>query len=482
MSERTIDQIHDDLLHAISKVERSGATSSVLEAVEADFKSLFELIKLFLISERDTYYGYFLMNMSVAVDFERSMIAGIRLNEDPPVFACNPLILCKMNLKEIVYVICHEIEHVLLDHPALMVKTCKNEPEEALYEFNLAADASVNDRLDAEILQMDETFMSAPEGVVNSDALAKMLELKTIKHLENYAYYYDLIQKQKRKGKDLPNESNGSSQQAEAIADALSSKEAEDGDDGDATPDETKQYNVASSSMRGQMQDHQWGLDDEEEAHVAARNLVNSVVDAMDEETRGKMPASFMSEVKHINTPPMVNWEKVLKRYVGTISAGKRKTKTRLNRRQPNRFDLSGSVSDKILKIAICLDTSGSVSDEMLSEIINEVFAILAKRKKEITIIECDSAVQRVYTISNPKDIQSKVHGRGGTAFTPAIEHLNSNKRFRDALMIYFTDGFGELEIPKPLVYRALWVVYNDKDNLSLKNPYGDVVAMKRGQ
>ena len=150
----------------------------------------------------------------------------------------------------------------------------------------------------------------------------------------------------------------------------------------------------------------------------------------------------------------------------------------RLNRRQPERFDLSGRVDDKVLKIAVAIDTSGSVDDHMIAQIFNEIFAILAKRKHEITVIECDAQIQRVYRAKNAGEIQKKVAGRGGTMFTPAIEYINNDKYFRDALLIYFTDGFGEWEIPKPKTYRNLWVVFDDERHLSVKEPYGVVLKL----
>ena len=94
----------------------------LLDEVRADFLAFLELVKLFLISERDSYYGYFLMNMQFRVSFGADCIAGIRLNEFPPVFESNPLLLCKFTLKEILYIICHEIDHVVLNHPAEMVR------------------------------------------------------------------------------------------------------------------------------------------------------------------------------------------------------------------------------------------------------------------------------------------------------------------------------------------------------------------------
>lgn len=152
----------------------------------------------------------------------------------------------------------------------------------------------------------------------------------------------------------------------------------------------------------------------------------------------------------------------------------------RLNRRQPERFDLLGTMDDKILKIVVAMDTSGSVDDAQIISIFTEIFAILAKRKYEITVIECDAKVQRVYRMSKPGEIELSVKGRGGTAFTPVIEYINNDRHFRDALLIYFTDGYGENEIPRPKTYRNLWVVLDNAAHLSLREPYGTKVALKR--
>ena len=150
----------------------------------------------------------------------------------------------------------------------------------------------------------------------------------------------------------------------------------------------------------------------------------------------------------------------------------------RLNRRQPERFDLSGAVDDKVLKIVVAIDTSGSMSDSMIGQVMNEIFAILAKRKHDITVIECDAEVRRVYKAKTPADIKKKVAGLGGTWFSPVIDYINKDKYFRDALLIYFTDGYGEREIPKPRTYRNIWVVIDDARHLSLKEPYGTVLTL----
>ena len=91
----------------IELVENGDNSADLLKAIEADFLEFLDLCKLFLISERDSYYGYFLMSMQFRTNFYINSIAGIKLNEFPPVLESNPLLLCKYSLKEILYIICN---------------------------------------------------------------------------------------------------------------------------------------------------------------------------------------------------------------------------------------------------------------------------------------------------------------------------------------------------------------------------------------
>ena len=459
----------------IAAIEAGESFDPLLDEVRSDFLEFMELCKQFLNSERDSYYGYFLMNMQFSVNFGANSIAGIKLNTFPPVFESNPLLLCKFKLKEILYVICHEIDHIVLNHPAEMVKANPTKDEQTFYEFNLAADASVNDRIAHEIKAEKRAFLAHPDGVITSKVLAKMYEIKHLLSMENYAYYFGMISGKKQKdeenapgnGQDPMMQQQNQQDGTEQGDSSVSGQQSEDGDE------------IVTAANRGELTDHNWEAgDDAEDAQAVVREFVNAAVDMMNEESRGLMPAHFMSQVELINKPPVLSWQAILKKYVGTISANKRKTRMRLNRRQPERFDLPGRVDDKVLKIAVAIDTSGSVDDHMIAQIFNEIFAILAKRKHEITVIECDAQVQRVYRAQNAGEIQKKVAGRGGTCFSPVIEYVNNDKYFRDALLIYFTDGFGEREIPKPKTYRNLWVVFDDERHLSLKEPYGVVLKL----
>ena len=59
-------------------------------------------------------------------------------------------------------------------------------------------------------------------------------------------------------------------------------------------------------------------------------------------------------------------------------------------------------------------------------------------------------------------------------------EYINNNRQYRDALLIYFTDGYGDYEIPKPKAYKVLWVVTGSEERISMEEPYGKIVKMEK--
>ena len=466
-----------DMKSSVSEFEQT-EDMATLQRIDADFQRFAQLVTLFLIAERDTYYGYFLMSMAFRTNYIVSTIAGIRLGEYPPVFETNPLVLLKYSLKEILYIFCHEIDHVVFNHPAEMVKSNPESNPELFELFNYAADASVNDMLNAEI-KRGKKFMQAPKGVVTSKVIRDKFRLSRVQPLESYQYYFDLI----KHHADMLGEP-----QRDGIAPIPGSSkdsktESNTGSNNDINPGDIAAGNVITAAdATGNVNDHAWTFAAEHDEPAsesaeamaeAVKELLNEVNSMMGDEARGLMPARFSTAVARVNKPPTLNWKAILKNYVGTIAADKTKTRMRLNRRQPQRFDLSGTRESKTLKIVVAIDTSGSVSDSEIEQIFNEVFAIIARRSFELTVIECDEEIQRVYRLKSPKDLSDRVKGRGGTSFTPVIEYINEHRYFRDALLIYFTDGYGEASIPRPLTYRNLWVVLGNASNLSVENPYG---------
>lgn len=505
--------LYDLLRSEVDQFEQA-RSSGLLDEIDCNFQRFARLVALFLVSERDTYYGYFFMAMTFRTDFACTSIAGIRLDQYPPVFETNPLILMRYPLKEIVYIFCHEVDHVVFNHPAEMVRSNPEGDPEKYRLFNLAADAAVNDQLNQEIAD-GKKFLRMPKGAVTSQTLKKTFGLRSVKPGESYRYYYELISDKGEKPENGPAGSDGNGGAGDGdngtgvapipgttpqggATDRQTPGEGWDGASGagaseatgasSAQDDDTRaQAAITADQAAGHVTDHEWlasegtdqMVDVDQMLAEATKELVNEANQIMGSEARGMMPARFSSQVQRLNRPAELNWQSILKKYVGAVAAEKQKTRARLNRRQPRRYDLSGSREGKMLRIVVAIDTSASMGDDAIRKIFNEIFAIVSRRRFELTVIECDASIQRVYELKSPNDLPDHVNGRGGTAFTPVINYINENRRFRDALLIYFTDGFGESRIPKPLTYRNLWVILGDPECLSVKRPYGAVLPLR---
>ncbi|MBQ7782953.1 MAG: hypothetical protein IJ368_03200, partial [Oscillospiraceae bacterium] len=256
-----------DNIHA---VENGSREPIIFDEIESDFFQMLELIKLFMISERDSYYGYFMINLSYHADFCSNCIAGIRLGTYPPVMDSNPLLLCKHSLKEIIFIICHEIEHIILGHPAEMVKANPTGSSEIFERFNIAVDASVNDRLRYEIENESRAFMTVPDGCILSETLMKMYQLRRVRPMENYQYYYNLIRNKNTSDDEKGASGGGSSQISEGNNNYSGQPNASD------MYDDENEEQIITSQNCGKPDDHNWQVsDDADEITSVIREFIN---------------------------------------------------------------------------------------------------------------------------------------------------------------------------------------------------------------
>ena len=455
----------------IELVEENKSNKEALNKVYISFSNVYEHIKSFLILKKERYYGYFLMNLKLEIDFYKDIIAGVSLNSEPFTLTINPLLLGKYKIKEIIYIICHEIEHIILDHPSEVIRINNNFNSNETLKLNIAMDTSVNDRLNYEITT-HSNIISTPPTAIDSNVFKDMFKLKNIQSMQDYLYYYRLIPKDDNQNgddkKDDNNNQNGnnnnndSNQNNNAIYN---------------NGDKSKDIVTAKDSNGGKC--HNWiDSDIAEDVKERIKEFVKKVSDGIPEESRGLFPAYQQEALRKILSPPEIKWETILKKYIGLIPIPFKKTKMRLNRRQPERFDIPGRINDRTIRVITAIDTSGSMSNEMLEKVFVEIFSILKNSKFELTIIECDAEIGRIYQARTMKDINLNVTGRGGTCFTPVIDHINKTGKYRDAVLIYFTDGYGEEEIPKPKTYRNLWVIIGNKEYFSVEQPYGEVLEI----
>ena len=164
-----------------------------------------------------------------------------------------------------------------------------------------------------------------------------------------------------------------------------------------------------------------------------------------------------------------------------TIRSGYKKTIMRRDRRQPERVELRGKLPNMIPEITVAIDISASMSDEDIKKIMIEILALTQNRRGNITVIECDNEIRRIYKLRSPKDIRKRKSNTGSTAFSPVFEYMKE-KNLRNNILIYFTDGVGEKELTvKPVNSNTIWVL-SGKEELSLENPFGIIKRINQNK
>lgn len=112
--------------------------------------------------------------------------------------------------------------------------------------------------------------------------------------------------------------------------------------------------------------------------------------------------------------------------------------------------------------IAIALDTSGSCCGEIMKQFVSELLAILRDAhgpRVELTLIQCDSAIQNVCTLTREDDAERIANsfsfsGCGGTDFCPVFDYVTQQRASTDGknfrALLYLSDGIGDFPEKKP--------------------------------
>ena len=377
--------------------------------------------------DKDNFFGYFLFQMSREIRFDISSPTAVNFKGSRYVLYFNPIIFLTLTIKQMESSIKHEILHILSMH---LIRAKEFKVGYNPIAVTMAMDVVVNTYLD-----YLPPYATTLEWVnINYD-----LQLLPF---EPFEYYVEKIQI------------------ALALLDVVKDDSEDEGDQGE--PIETD-YNPETT--------HDIWEESSDIEEQTLREFNDKFIEAAQ---KGNIPyyiESMIAAMKKSKTA--LPWNLFLKRLVGAVESNQKKTITRRNRRQPDRLELRGQLRSHKAKVMVALDISGSITDAEFNQAINEVFSVVKNCSHEITIIECDSEIRRVYQAKSVQDIQDRINIRGGTLFTPVIEYANTK---RIDLLVYFTDGKGEdklLAMPKG--YKTLWVISGRGDKLSLQESYGVV-------
>lgn len=432
--ERRVNKLYQQVNKLIDsaemyKAKRNGEKfqPEITKEFKEDFFKLVDKVILSLMEDKDNFYGYFLFQMGREIRFDITSASGVNFKGAKYVIYFNPILFLQLNMKQMETTIKHEIHHVLSLHLS-RAKELKN--KYSTLTVNLAMDIVVNQYLD---------------NLPPYSTTLKGVNLKYNLNMEAYntlEYYAEKIQSEL----DLMEEND----------------EGED-DDSQMTNSMVESYNPEKM--------HDMWQESDEFDEKTLREFVEKVINASQKGTIPSQVESLIANLK--NSQGEIPWNIMLKKLMGTVESNKKKTITRRNRRQPNRLDLRGEIRNHKSEIAVAIDISGSISNEEFKQAIKEVLSIVKNYNHEITIIECDKEVKRVYKAKSVRDIKKRLTSGGATKFTPVFEYANNTKC---NLLIYFTDGKGERKLEVvPRGYRTLWVISGRGDELSLDESYGPV-------
>lgn len=425
---KQVKLLHEQVVTLVTK----GQIESIPQTFKEEFFNLIDKVSLSLMEEKDNFYGYFLFQMNREIRFDISSPSGINFKGAKYVIYFNPLIFLNLNIRQMEATIKHEIHHIVAMH---LVRAKDLKGRYSTLALNMAMDIVVNKYLD---------YLPPYATTLKQVNMQYGLELEPY---EPFEYYAKKLQ----------------------IAIDLA-EEDEEGEEDDSDEDENIQ-NDFSPLRTHDLWEEADPIDEETLKEFTKRVVANA--------EKGSIPESLQGMIAALkNSKGELPWDLYLSKLMGSVESNKKKTMTRLSRRQPNRLDLRGQLRSHKAEIAVALDISGSISEEEFNQAIKEVLNIVKNYNREITIIECDDKVRRAYKVKATKDIKERVSASGGTKFTPTFEYAN---RKGINLLIYFTDGEGENKLQVlPRGYKVLWIISGRGKGLSLKEPYGAVKKLSK--
>lgn len=350
---------------------------------------------------REPFYGLFLLNLNKKyVTDDIVEIAAVGLEGINPCLYINKDRWDDFSDEEQLAILKHELLHICFEH----LLTLRRFPDQNI--ANIAADLEINQYIN-----------NPPSWMLNiHDPAFKAYNFPS---KAGTRVYYDMIQAEPEK-----------------------------------LPEELKMPNS-----------HNWG--DFEGLSDAEESLIKNQVEHFLKESaqqigkqRGTIPSELSEKIGELFKvkEPIFNWKAYFRRILGnSYKIFTKKSYRKLSKR------FEGSAGVKVKKkhrVLVAIDTSGSVSGEELLEFFNEIHHIY-KAGTDITILECDAKIQREYRYKGSFD--GKVHGRGGTNFTPVVEYYNKHRE-KFTVLIFFTDGYAPVDHLKTKK-SMIWMITSTGDH-----------------
>lgn len=202
--------------------------------------------------------------------------------------------------------------------------------------------------------------------------------------------------------------------------------------------------------------------------------MISNIIQAV-QCSAGKVPGEVLRLVKDL-TEPKMNWRQLLRTQIQSLVKNDF-TWTRPSRKSWHTgFVMPGVNYDQTIDVAIALDMSGSITDAQVHDFLSEVKGIMDEFKDfkiDLWCFDCSIHNHASFTGDNADDLLSyKAKGGGGTNFPINWEHMKdlgiNPKRF-----IMFTDGYCDSDgFGDPDYCDTIFIMHNS----TVVAPFGDTV------
>ena len=375
---------------------------------------------------KEPFYGLFLisLNKEISDEVQTACVAKDGINTK---LVISPKFWETISDNVKIAVLKHELLHIAFKHLQMYDDYSEKEM------LNVAADLEINQYI--EDSYKDETWDGLE--ITNAPWAAMKLPVKA-----GTRKYYELLKQ------EVQNNPDGDvAKFMQAMKDANGDGEAREITLGDGTKVTVKGSHEFWKQYEGM---------DEAEKKLMEKQIEHQLKDTAEQiqKQRGTVPGELKELIDslYVSKEPVIDWRAYLRRFNGMAS----KIFTKKTRRKPNkRFYGNPALKIKQRKnTLVAVDTSGSVSKDDLKEFLSEIHHIW-KTGTEVTVIECDASIGRVYEYKGEAKEAKEVTGRGGTSYEPVLNYLWDHKdKYQN--LIYLTDG--ECSTNKIPCKPTLWV------------------------
>jgi len=376
---------------------------------------------------KDPFFSTILLHMKL-VYTEQVPVAGTdgeRLFINPKTF------FGEYSEQEQRFILYHEVMHVVLETPHLMVGRDRK-------VMNIASDMVINYMLEEDVCKQSAGVKCPDDAVRDADL---------VKKYKTQIGVYDYLMQQPRK-KPQPQTGSGAGGQGGKRFDEVTPAEGR-------TKSEREARRMQQRILTQQAT----------QAHNMSRNA---------RKQQGNAYANIMRGIDH-TMEPKVPWGDVLRDFVVRQRDDSRSWQ-RMNRRFVSQGIYAPSPNGECMgPIVVAVDCSGSINDRELSAYVAEMVAIHQDMSPQaMHVLYFSGNVTHADSFGPDDEITITPRGGGGTAFSPIFRHVDGHD-LEPSCAVVLTDMCCDDFGPEP-EYPVLWISTTGRDH---EVPFGAVVPME---